>query len=110
MENEFYKVRSFMQSVAACGAAKAIATLEPKSDQLTQRQAYAFLRKRDEEFGGRLEHGEAWLKRKVQDGSLHPRRKGKSLNSPLIYSKAEILEALAVEEALREDIFRGTIL
>lgn len=108
MENEQYKVRTFLQNVAACGAAKAIATLEPKSDQLTQRQAYVFLRKRDTEFGGRQEHGEAWLKRKVQDGSIKPRRKGTKTNSPLIYSKAEILQALAVEEALREDIFKGT--
>lgn len=110
MENEQYKVRTFLQNVAACGAAKAIATLEPKSDQLTQRQAYAFLRKRDTEFGGQWEHGEAWLKRKVQDGTLKPRRKGTKPNSPLIYSKAEILQALAVEEAIREDIFNGTIL
>lgn len=108
MENETYKVRSFLQSIVACGAAKAIATLEPKSDQLTQRQAYAFLRKRDEEFGGQWVHGEAWLKRKVQDGSIKPRRKGTKPNSPLIYSKAELLQALAVEAALREDIFRGT--
>lgn len=108
MENEHYKVRSFLQNIAACGAAKAIATLEPKSDQLTQRQAYAFLRKRDKEFGGQIEHGEAWLKRKVQDGSLKVRRNGTKANSPLIYSKAEILQALAVEDALREDIFKGT--
>lgn len=108
MENEQYKVRTFLQNVAACGAAKAIATLEPKSDQLTQRQAYAFLRKRDEEFGGQCEHGEAWLKRKVQDGSVKARRKGTKANSPLIYSKAELLQALAVEEAIREDIFNGT--
>ena len=108
MENEQYKVRTFLQNVAACGAAKAIATLEPKSDQLTQRQAYAFLRKRDMEFGGQLEHGEAWLKRKVQDGSVKARRKGTKANSPIIYSKTEILQALAVEEAIREDIFRGT--
>jgi hypothetical protein len=97
-----------MQSVVACGVAKAIKQLEPQSDKLTQRQAYAFLRKRDTEYGGQAEHGEAWLKRKVEDGSLHPRRRGKSLNSPLIYSKAELLEALAVEEALKENIFRGT--
>lgn len=108
MENETYKVRKFLQDVAACGAAKAIASLEPKSDQLTQRQAYAFLRRRDEEFGGQWEHGEAWLKRKVQDGSITPRRKGTKLNSPLIYSKAEILQALAVEEAVKSDIFKGT--
>lgn len=108
MENELYKVRSFLQNVVQCGVAQALKTIEPQNDRLTQRQAYAFLRKHDTQFGGMQEHGEAWLRAKVADGSLHPHRKGTKPNSPMIYSKAEILEALAVEDALRHDIMRGT--
>lgn len=110
MENEAYKIRSFLESVAECGAAQAIKQLEPASDKLTQRKAYEFFRKRDTQHGGEFIHGEAWVKRMVQEGKLHPVRERKSTNSPLYYSKTEMLQVLATEEAVRQDIFKGTLL
>lgn len=109
MENELYKVRGFMANVVAAGVAKALQQIEPQSDRLTQRQLYAFLRKHDKAHGcTTLEHGEGWVKAKVADGSLTPKRKGKAVNSPVVYSKAEVMLALATEEAVRSNIFKDT--
>ena len=47
MENELYKVRTFLEGVAQCGAAQAFAILEPASDLLSQRKAYEFLKAYD---------------------------------------------------------------
>ena len=108
MENEAYKVRHFLEQVAACGAAVAIRTIQPQSDMITQRKAYHFLDKEDAKYGG--SHGEGWVKEQTRRGNLHPKRKGKAANSPLYYSKAELLQAKAAEDAVAANIFNGTIL
>ena len=47
MENEAYKVRHFLEGVAACGAAVALRTIQPQQDMITQRKAFAFFAKED---------------------------------------------------------------
>lgn len=108
MENELYKVRTFLEGVAQCGAAQAFAILEPASDLLSQRGAYAFLKAYDTRFGRRCEHGEAWLEQQVQQGAVTPVRRGHHKNSPLHYSKAQLLQVLLAEEAVRNNIFKDT--
>ncbi|MCM1022406.1 MAG: hypothetical protein NC403_09415 [Muribaculaceae bacterium] len=108
MENETYKVRTFLESIVQCGAAQAFAMLEPASDLLSQRKAYAFLKAYDTRFGGQWEHGEAWLAQQVAEGAVKPVRKGHHKNSPMCYSKAQLLKALLTEDAVRNDIFKGT--
>lgn len=82
MEDETYKVRTFLEGVAQCGAAQAFAMLEPASDLLSQRKAYAFLKAHDTRFGGQWEHGEAWLAQQVAEGAVKPVRRGHHKNSP----------------------------
>ena len=108
MENETYKVRSFLEGVVQCGAAQAFAILEPASDMLSQRKAYAFLKHYDTRFGGMWVHGEAWLAQQVKEGAIKPKRKGHHQNSPLCYSKTELLKALLAEQAVRDNIFKDT--
>ena len=108
MENELYKVRTVLEGVAQCGAAQAFAILEPASDLLSQRGAYAFLKAYDTRFGRQCEHGEAWLEQQVQQGAVTPVRRGHHQNSPLCYSKAQMLQALLAEEAVRNNIFKDT--
>lgn len=108
MENEVYKVRTFLEGVAQCGAAQAFAILEPASDLLSQRKAYAFLKAYDTRYGRQWEHGEAWLEKQVQEGAVTPVRKGHHQNSPLCYSKAQLLQVLLAEDAVRNNIFKDT--
>lgn len=108
MENETYKVRTFLEGIVQCGAAQAFAMLEPASDLLSQRKAYEFLKAYDTRFGGAWEHGEAWLEAQVREGAVRPVRKGHHQNSPLCYSKAQLLKALLAEEAVRNNMFNGT--
>lgn len=108
MENELYKVRTFLEGVAQCGAAQAFAILEPASDLLSQRKAYQFLKAFDMRYGRQVEHGEAWLSKQVQEGAIKPVRKGHHKNSPMCYSKAQMLQVLLAEEAVINDIFKNT--
>ena len=96
MENEAYKVRHFLEGVAACGAAVALRTIQPQHDMITQRKAFAFFAKEDAKYGGN--HGEAWVLEQVRLGNLHPKRKG----------KAELMQAKVAEEAVAQNIFKDT--
>ena len=98
MEMELYKIKQLMMSCAEVGAARVMQAYEPKADRLTQRQAYTFFRERDTKFNGSFTHGKAWVEEMVRRDMLHPKRTGKSKNSPLYYSKAEMLAARAACE------------
>lgn len=108
MENETYKVRTFLESVVQCGAAQAFAMLEPANDLLSQRKTYEFLKAYDTRYGNEWIHGEAWLAQQVAEGAIKPMRKGHHQNSPLCYSKAQLLNVLVAEEAVRTNIFKDT--
>ena len=59
-------------------------------------------------YGRQVEHGEAWLSKQVQEGAVKPVRKGHHKNSPMCYSKAQMLQVLLAEEAVINDIFKNT--
>lgn len=99
MEEQLYKIKQLMISCAEVGAARVMKAYEPKADRLTQRQAFIFFRDRDTQFGGEFTHGEAWVRQMVREGLLHPQRTGKSQNSPLYYSKHELLSVRAACDA-----------
>lgn len=108
MENELYKIRDFLTGVAEAGAARFQKDLDPKSDRLTQRQTFTFFRVRDTQFGGEFTHGEAWVRAMTKAGHLHPVRIGKAANSPIYYSKAELIALRVACDAEEKQIFKGT--
>lgn len=59
----------------------------PISDELTTRQAY-------EKFGRR------WVDRQIKQGNIKGHRKGPAVNSPVIYSRFELMDLKQAEERL----------
>lgn len=108
MTNQQYLIKNLLIGAAELGAAKVLEVLHPKMDLITQREAYKFFEERDTAYGEGFTHGEAWVKKMVKDGKLHPRRKGKSDNSPLLYSKTEMIALYNAEYATIHGIFDGT--
>lgn len=69
--------KDLLLSVAAIAADAVLARLHPECDELSKTQAEAI-------------HGRRWLDYHVAAGNLHPRRKGKAVNSKKIFSRLEI--------------------
>lgn len=65
------------------------------------------MKERDTAYGGEFTHGQAWVKRMTREGKLNPKRRGKSDNSPLMYSKAEMIALWNAEYMEINEIFRG---
>lgn len=95
-------------NMAELGAAVQRKYDHPKHDLLTQREAYKFFHERDKAYGEPFTHGEAWVKRMVEEKKLNTSRRGKSENSPVMYSKAEMIALYNAEYAEKHDIFNGT--
>lgn len=95
MTQELYLIKNLMIDCAEMGAAKCLKKLQPKSDDITQRKAYK-------------EFGEAWIDARTSAKLLHPDRRGTSKNSPLYYSRSEILALKNAENASRLGVFDGT--
>jgi hypothetical protein len=53
--------------------------------------------------------GEAWVKKCVKTGLAERKRRGESKNSPVYYSKTELLEIRAAERANKSNVFAGTL-
>ena len=73
------------------GVLEANRILKPKSDEMSQREAY-------DEFGRRFVEDE------VRKGSITVIRKGSRSNSKKVYSRAELAKALAERNILRSII------
>lgn len=95
MTNELFLIKNLMIDCAEMGAARYAKSIKPKSDELTQRQAYILF-------------GEAYVKQCVQDGLIARKRKGVAKNSPVYYSRTEILAAKNAKNASRLGMFDGT--
>lgn len=108
MTDKAYLIKNMMMNMAELGAAVQRKYDHPKHDLLTQREAYKFFQERDKAYGEPFTHGEAWVKRMVTEKKLNPRRRGKSDNSPVMYSKAEMIALYNAEYAEKHDIFNGT--
>ena len=95
MTNDLFAIKELMVGCAELGAAVCLKTLQPKSDDLTQREAYQ-------------KFGEAWVKKGVRSNLLKKTRKGPAKNSPIYYSKAELLTVRNAEKASQLGTFINT--
>ena len=82
----FDRLRTLMEGCVAAGNLAARRMLDGEGDKMTQRQAEQYLKSR----GIRPME----LKKMVALGLVKPRRKGKSANSPVIYSRQQVMQAL----------------
>lgn len=73
-------------------ASAIVAQLSPKRDLISQRKAYA-------EFTPEL------IKRGVEAGMLKPIRNGKAENSPILYSRKQILAQIEAEGIMRNEAY-----
>lgn len=108
MIDQQYLIKNLLIGASELGAANMLEILHPKLDLMTQREAYKFFKERDTMYGEEFIHGEAWVKKMVKEGKLHPRRKGRSDNSPLMYSRKEMIAVYNAEYAAVHGIFDGT--
>lgn len=90
-----YTIKELMIDCAEMGAARVLKTLQPKSDDLTQRVAYQ-------------KFGEAWVDRCYREGLIKRKRKGVYRNSPVYYSNAELLSIRATLKASAHGILENT--
>ena len=86
MTDKAYLIKNMLMYQAELGAAVQRKYDHPALDLITQREAFFFLKERDTAYGGEFTHGQAWVKRMTKEGKLNPKRRGKSDNSPLMYS------------------------
>lgn len=82
---QLYEIKNICQDMAELGAANYAKTVSPANDNLSQREAYQHF-------------GEARVKRWLKDGIITKVRSGKTKQSKIIYSKAELI---SVEKAER---------
>lgn len=71
-------------------ASAIIQLTNPKRDLISQRKAY-------DDYGMEL------IKRGVESGMLKPIRNGKAKNSPILYSRKEIIAQLKTESIMRNE-------
>ena len=83
---ELMDMKSEIMSLTDLIAQAAIKNVNPTKDEISQRQAM-------DEFGVTL----SWLKERESKGLLSRRRKGKCKNSPIMYSRHEILSLIEAE-------------
>lgn len=87
------QVMQEMLSASDILASAIVAKMSPADDEITTRQAYA-------------DYGKGWIEKNVVAGHLHRRRKGTAPNSPVMYSKHEIVTLLRAERLVAEEAKR----
>jgi len=95
MNKDLHAIKELMTSCAEVGAANMAKTLQPKSDELTQNDAYA-------------KFGEGWIKECVKRELIRGKRKGPAKNSPIYYSKSELVAVRNSEKLARLGVFSDT--
>lgn len=84
-----------MVSCAELGGAHVMKSLQPKSDDLTQNEAF-------DKFG------QGWVRSCVRRELIKGKRKGPAKNSPIYFSKAELMAVRNAEKASRLGVFDNT--
>lgn len=82
---ELYEIKNLCCEMAELGAARYQAKLTPAKDLISQRQAYE-------------EYGEALVKGWVRNELVTPVRAGAAKNSPLKYSRADLMSCREAEK------------
>lgn len=95
MIKDIYTIKELMTSCAEVGAANMARTLQPKSDELTQNEAF-------EKFG------QGWVRECVRRELIKGKRKGPAKNSPIYYSKSELVAVRNSEKLARLGVFSDT--
>lgn len=95
MTNELFLIKDLLVKCAEIGALECLKNLQPKTDRLTQNEAYR-------------KYGAAWVKRRVREGVINKKRGGTAKNSPLYYSQTELKAVLNAEKAIKSGIFDDT--
>ena len=93
--NELYLIKELMINCAELGARKYQPSIQPKSDDITQLQAYK-------------QFGEGWVKNCVNRDLVKKTRRGTAKNSPIYFSKIELLSVRNAEKAARLGVFDDT--
>jgi hypothetical protein len=92
---DLFEIKELMISCSEMGAANMLKTLQPNSDDLTQNQAF-------EKFG------KAWVLNHKKIGLITGKRKGPAKNSPVYFSRAELLAVRNAEKAVRLGLLEET--
>ena len=95
MTNELYLIKELMIECAELGARKYQQSIQPKSDDITQLQAYKC-------------YGEGWVKSCIKRDLVKKARRGTAKNSPIYFSKIELLTVRNAEKAARLGVFDDT--
>ena len=95
MTLELYQLKTLLHEAAKLGAAEYAKSQRPKSDEISRNQAI-------KEFG-------AWFTENVDRGLIKGKRKGVHRNSPIMFSRAEIMAVRSAELAGIQVIFKKPI-
>jgi len=95
MTNDLYAIKELMTSCSEMGAANYAKSIQPKSDDMTQNEAF-------EKFG------QGWVRSHVKNDLIRGYRKGPAKNSPIYYSKTELMTVRNAEKASRLGVFDDT--
>lgn len=95
MTNDLFSIKELMSGMAELGAANLMKTLQPKTDDLTQNEAF-------EKFG------QGWVRGHVKNDLVRGYRKGPAKNSPIYYSKLELMTVRNAEKVSRLGTFINT--
>lgn len=86
-------VMTEMMTASDLLAAAIVKRMSPADDEINTRQAYA-------------KYGKGWIDEATDKGLLHPRRKGHAKNSPVMYSKHEIMALIESERHVVAELKR----
>lgn len=95
MTNEVYLIKELMISCAELGALSCMKSLQPKTDDITQLQAYK-------------KFGEGWIKSCLKKDLIQKSRRGTAKNSPIYFSKIELLAVRNAQKASQLGVFNNT--
>ncbi|MCL4483457.1 MAG: hypothetical protein M1445_12760 [Bacteroidetes bacterium] len=97
MNKDLHAIKELMTGCAEMGAANLMKSLQPKSDDLTQNEAF-------EKFG------QGWVRDCVKRELIKGKRKGPAKNSPIYYSKAELMSVRNAEKVARLGVFSNIVI
>lgn len=95
MITDLFFIKALMIDCAELGAANYAKSVQPKSDDLTKNQAY-------DKFG------EGWVKTCIKRELIKGKRKGPAKNSPIYFSRSELMAVRNAQKAERLGVFENT--
>lgn len=84
--NSLFQLKQDIMQMAELGASAAVKALQPRADELTTNEAYSFA-------------GRRWLEYQIRHGNIRGVKKGPARNSPVVFSRFEIMALKKAESA-----------